>query len=340
MERPQNPSIYEIAKLSGASVGTVSNVLNHPAKVRPELKNRVLKVIEEVGYAPSASARALSKGSADLLGAVFFDITNPFFASAAHFLELAAREQGMSLLFTNTQQDPGEEIEAIRRMRKAGAEGLVVTSTSRNLDELVQVSSQGTPVMLLAQRSANEALAFASINDRQGMAKIARHVLDKGMTKFCFIQERNHAIQHIDRWNGFLGEIVTEGIMESDVLIESIEAPTMKSGYDAALRVLDEGVWPECFICLNDFVAIGVTKALSERGIRVGEDLAVTGFDDIEYAAVNQTPITTVRQPTEEMARFCVEQIIAATDTATRGDVVRPLQSKLFEAELIPRQSA
>lgn len=335
MGRSRSSSIYEIAKIANVSVGTVSNVLNHPDRVRPELRARVLQTIERLQYSPSAAARALSKGRSHMIGGIFFDIANPFFSQTAHLMDAAVRATATSILFASTEQLPEAEVEAIRRITNLGIEGLVITSTGTCEKELVALTERGIPVVLFAQGNESSNLPFISIDDEEGMRLIARHLVGRGMSKFCFIHEELEAKQHRDRWKGFSEELANLGVDVGAVRREWIPSPTWSAGYETVSRVLTEDDdQPDCFVCLNDFIAIGATKAVTDLGYRVGRDIAVTGFDDVAYAAVLNTPITTVRQPLDEMVPYMMEELKSVTD----GRAAR-IRERTFRPELIVRQS-
>ncbi|MFP7707260.1 LacI family DNA-binding transcriptional regulator [Trueperella sp. LYQ141] len=334
--KERRASISHIAQSIGVSVGTVSNVLNHPHRVRPQLRERVEAAIKEYGYSPNAAARALSKGHTNIIGALFFDIANPFFALAAHDMDAVVSRLGTSILYGNTEQRVDLEQAAIARMINAGIEGLIITSTGLVSKELIALSRH-IPIALFAQRAAHAKLAFVSVDDYDGMCKVAHHLCEQGMERFCFIHERSDAPQHQDRWRGFCAGVAACGIDPDSIIQTWIPSPTWDDGYDAVAQVTAQNTaaLPQCFVCLNDFVAIGASKALTDLGMVVGRDIAVTGFDDVPYAAVLGTPITTVKQPIAQMSQYVVHQILDVING--RSDSV---QTKIFPAELVIRASA
>lgn len=330
------PSIYTVAKAAGTSVGTVSNVMNHPERVRPDLRERVLRVMEEQRFFPDGKARALTLGRTSLIATVFFDISNPFFAEATHALEDGFQRTGRSLLLTDTEQRVTQEHETVANLLRIGVDGLVICSTGESNELLTRVQENGTPVMVMAHRSTEPRLPFVTVDDAGGMELMARHLAERGLRRFCFVNERIQAIQHRDRWAGFSRGLAEAGLDPDEVHVEWSEGPTWAGGRSAVERALARpGPAPECFVCLNDYIAIGASKAVTDAGFTVGWDICVTGFDDIPYAAVMAQPLTTIRQPISDMAAFVVDQMHRAVEERTTA-----MESKTFEAVLVTRESA
>lgn len=335
--RQDKVSIHSIASAAGTSVGTVSNVINHPERVSPQLKERVEKVMREKHFWPDATARALKIGRSPLVGTVFFDISNPFFAEAAHEIDKRMQMYNSSMIVAGTEQNAEREAHVLESLEAMGVNGIIITSTGSCWDILAAFQDRGVPVILLAQRSLDERFEAVGINDYRGMRKVARHLVSQGMNRFCFINDRIRATQHMDRWRGFCDELVDSGMDPDGVRVEWASGATWDVGYQrvGAILELPSQQWPECVVCLNDYIAMGASKAIVDKGLRVGSDISVTGFDDVPYASVFGTPLTTVRQPIPEMCRYVTNQVL---DAVERGDGA--VTGRTFEAELVIRESA
>lgn len=335
--RQDKVSIHSIAIAAGTSVGTVSNVINHPERVRPQLKERVEKVMREKHFWPDPTARALKIGRSPLVGTVFFDISNPFFAESAHEIDKRMQMRGSSMIVAGTEQIAEREEHVLESLEVMGADGIIVTSTGSCWEGLARFRDRGVPVILFAQRSLDERFEAVGIDDYSGMRKIAQHLVSRGMSRFCFINDEIRATQHMDRWRGFCDELVDAGMDPEEVRVESVYGATWAVGYQRVQAVLElpSRQWPECVVCLNDYIAMGASKAIADRGLRVGHDISVTGFDDVPYASVFSTPLTTVRQPIPEMCRYITDQILDAVEC---GDDA--VAGKTFDAELVIRESA
>lgn len=326
-----------VASAAGTSVGTVSNVLNHPERVRPALRERVENAMAELNYWPDATARAMTLGRSSIVGNVVFDVSNPFFAQFAHEIDRIVQRAGASAIVAGTEQRVDAELEALRNLAKVGVDGLMICTTGGCWDELARFQDRGVPVILYAQRSADERFASVGVDDRAGMRLVGEHLLERGMTRFCFVNEQREAMQHRDRYLGFLDALTTGGIAPETIDLRWSGDPSWAGGYAVAREVLrgPRSAWPECFVCLNDYTAMGVCRAIGEAGLRVGHDIAVTGFDDLPYASLLAAPLTTVRQPIADMATHAITELRSAIH---RGDVA--VSGKTFPPELILRESA
>lgn len=330
-------SIHSIAVAAGTSVGTVSNVINHPERVRPALRARVELVMREMHFRPDATARALKIGRSPLVGTVFFDISNPFFAEAAHEMDKHMQMRGSSMIVAGTEQRTSQELSVLESLERMGVDGLIITSMGGAWDVLARLQEHGLPILLFAHRAADERFEAVGVDDYQGMKRIAEHVCKRGMTRFCFINDTVGAIQHRDRWKGFVDGVAHSGLDPERTRVEWVPMAGRDQGYRIASAVLagERTEWPECFICLNDYIAMGASKAIQDAGLQVGIDIGVTGFDDVPYASLMGTPLTTIRQPVVEMSEYVTEAILGAVE---RGDGA--VTGKTFDAELIVRESA
>ena len=328
--------IREVARLAGVSVGTVSNVINHPERVSDGLRRRVESVLEESGFSPDPTARALSLGRSSMIGVVFFDISNPFFAEAAHQLSRLFENLGCSMVLAETDQVAEIESRVLRNMERVGVDAVIVCSTGACWDDLSRLRDRGVPVVLMAQRSERPGFPSVGINDYDGMRKVAGHLWGRGLRRFSFVNEPVQATQHKDRWRGFSDELVARGMRVEDVDVQWASGPTWDGGYEVARHVMSRpsALWPDAFVCLNDHLAMGVSKAVTDAGLTVGRDVCVSGFDDVPYASVLGVPLTTIRQPIAGICEYIAREI---------GDFLNgegAVSGRTFDAELIVRQSA
>ncbi|MDO4901710.1 LacI family DNA-binding transcriptional regulator [Actinomyces sp.] len=309
--RGGRPRIREVARLAGVSVGTVSNVINHPERVSEGLRLRVEWVLEDSGFSPDPTARALSLGRSSMIGVVFFDISNPFFAEAAHQLSRRFEELGCSMVIAETDQAADVESRVLRNLERVGVDALILCSTGACWEDLVRLRDRGVPVVLMAQRSERPGFPSVGIDDYGGMRKVARHLWGRGLRRFSFVNEPVAATQHRDRWCGFSDELLSCGMAVEDVDVQWASGPTWDGGYEVARRVLAGpcDVWPDAFVCLNDHLVMGVCKAIADADLTVGRDVCVSGFDDVPYASVLGVPLTTVRQPIAGICRYIAQQI-------------------------------
>lgn len=337
MPRQHKANISDVAKYAGVSVGTVSNALNHPKRVRDSLKKSVMKAIEELDYYPDPRGLALSRGTTSLIGAILFDISNPFFSEICYLLERKFRTHGKSLLVLSTDQDVENERAAYEQMKRIGVDALIICSAGQCVDQILELQKNGMPIVMFAQRSEHDDIPYVHVDDEQGMSMIARYLIEKrGLSRFCFIKERKEAIQHKDRWTGFSNICRSLGIPDSAIRVVWTDTPSLSDGYHVAATEIakSDKELPQCFVCLNDYTAIGVAMAVKDLRATTKSDIAVTGFDNIRYSSLSVNPITSIQQPVEEMVTYIVEQIMEAIKNTPSK-----ITSKTFEPHLVIRKS-
>lgn len=317
-------SISAVAKLASVSVATVSNVLNRPEIVSSTLRHRVEDAVRSLGYVPNAAARSLRRGVTESVGAVFFDISNPFFATVTRHMATMASERGHILTVMSTDQDPDREHMALEFLFQHGVRAIVVTTAMANLDHLSDLQSRGVAVTLLAQASDRAEIGSVTIDDAGGMQMVVEHLLDRGARHFGFLDGPRSARQHILRREAVRHVLTAAGLDLGEALTTVVAPSPDPAGGRVAmaelLRLTNKRI--DAVVCINDYTAIGAIQALNDAGLNVPDDVAVTGFDDIDAAALLAVPLTTIRQPLVELGTLAVNSVL---DVAQNG-TARPEQ--------------
>lgn len=311
--------MHAVAKEAGVSVATVSNVLNRPEMVSKQLQRRVARAVEKLGYIPNAAARSLRTGRAETIGAVVFDLANPFFAVASRHMSNAANLLGYGLTVLSTDQDPVRETKSLDFLLRQGVRGIVVTSAIADLDRLAQIRRQGIGVTLLAQHSEHPEIGSAGVDDYSGMVLLVQHLLSEGRTRIGFIDGPGDVRQHVARRKA-IHQVLSGAGLSSPPHFTSVtaSAPDSTGGRQSVIQLLEASNFQlDAVVCINDYTAVGAILGLQDAGLTVPHDVAVTGFDDIEMAALLAVPITTVKQPTAQLGQAVIEQVISTTDQGT-----------------------
>lgn len=327
--------MHTVAREAGVSVATVSNVINRPEIVSQGLRAKVEKSIDDLGYIVNAAARSLRTGKTESLGAVVFDLANPFFAVAARHMANVASDRGYSLTVMSTDQVSRREEESFDFLLRHGVRGVAVTTAMQDLSGLEAIHDLGVSITLLAQASDHPEIGSVHIDDDLGMRLIVEHLLATGRRNLGFIDGPGRARQHVARRSAILRVLDDAGMDASRCLTEIVApAPDLRGGRAATLELLEranQGV--DAIICVNDYTAIGVILALQSMGLRVPEDIAVTGFDDIEMSEILAVPLTTIRQPIAEMGRMAIEQLVASVEAGGKA------KNRVLTPELVIRES-
>jgi LacI family transcriptional regulator len=330
----KKPAIKDVARLAGVAVGTVSNVLNGRPTVTPETRERVLAVIGQLGYVPNATARQLRKGELTTIGAVVLDLANPFFTEMARGIEDRISQDGLVLMLASSDEDADREHRYLDLLLQQGVRGLLVTPSGTDVTHLIEIRDRGTDVVLLDVVSRE--LDSVGVDDVAGGALAAAHLLDGGRSRLALLNGPHTVRQCAARYAGVARAILTRELDLDATLTEiTMQAPlTVDVAETATHELFDRpGPHPDGILCVNDIVALGALQALRARGISVPDDVAVVGYDDVMFAAMLATPLTSVRQPTRQLGW-------TAADILLQGDSQAGSRHIEFTPELVVRASS
>ncbi|WP_335983044.1 MULTISPECIES: LacI family DNA-binding transcriptional regulator [Streptomycetaceae] len=306
--------IKDVARQAGVSVGTVSNVINRPDLVSEETRDRVQSVIKQLGYVRSESARQLRAGQSRIMALLVLDMGNPFFVDVARGAESAAREAELGVMLCNSGQSASEEATYISLFAEQRVRGVLLTPADPTGASLELLRQQNVPFVLV-DRGAGEADdgCSVSVDDTIGGALAGRHLVSAGHRTIAYISGPPHLQQVKDRRDGMLQALAEAGLGPEALLEIPAQRLDVAAGRDAASRLLGLAQRPTAVFCANDLLALGVLQVVYAAGIAVPRDLAIVGYDDIEFAAAAVVPLTSVRQPAAEMGRMAAELLLEET---------------------------
>ncbi|HQJ51753.1 MAG TPA: LacI family DNA-binding transcriptional regulator [Anaerolineae bacterium] len=324
-------SIKEIARRAGVSHSTVSRALHQSPLVRPDTAVRIRTLAEEMGYVPSAIGRGLATRSTHTLGLFVTTIADPFVSEVVRGAEELAMDHGYSVFLCQSGAQPQRELAAVRALHENRVVGVIVTS-SRVGDLYGPLLAQmKVPIVLINNERSDPGIWFVSIDDRHGGMLATEHLLRIGRRRIGFIAGWPEATSSIGRLRGCVEALDRHALGASPYWTASANG-RMDGGYAAAADMLSCRPLPDGLFCYNDLTAIGALKALREHGLRVPDDIAVVGFDDIAMAAFTCPPLTTVAQPRLDMGRLAVCMLL---------DLIagRSVESQTLEGSLVIRES-
>lgn len=312
---PRPVSIRDVARVAGVSRQTVSRVINQHPSLRPDTRDRVLAVIEELQYQPNRMARALGSRRSGMVGVIVAarDQYGPWAAIRA--IEEHALAAGFRVnIVTLVSNEPAAIREALISLLENRVEGIVVIAPQTPvLHQLAELASE-VPYVLLHSRGADESHQLF-VDQLAGARLATRHLLDLGHRRIRYLGGPQNWLEARTRLRAFTDEMVAAGLPISQTLFGDW---TAESGYRAGRRLAeDRGL--TAVLAGNDQMALGLIHALREVGLDVPGDISVCGFDDIPEAAHYQPPLTTVRQDFAELGRTCVARLMAGG-----GDAVGP----------------
>jgi DNA-binding LacI/PurR family transcriptional regulator len=336
------PTLATVAEAAGVSRQTVSNALNSPELLRPDTLARVQDAIDRLGYSPNRAARSLRTRSSHLVGLrvdpAVEDSANALMDRFVHSLVESTKVAGYHvLLFTaddpDSTDDPDERVNGYDELlRSAAVDAFVITDTYRGNPHAAWLADQGVPFVAFG-RPWGEAAAghpWVDVDGRAGVALAVDHLVERGHTRIAWVGWQKGSVIGEDRRCGWVDQMHEHGLSTSRLSARGED--TLEYGVRAAHALLDADAdeRPTAFVCASDTVAMGVLRALHERDLRAGGDVAVVGFDDSIAAQVTTPALTSVRQPLEQVAvevvRFLGE-LLAHRPIPELGCVLTPTLS-------------
>ncbi len=327
-------TMTDVAREAGVSLMTVSRVVNNKDDVSPATRQRVLEIIDALGYRPSSIARGLVTQRTGTLGLVVPDIDNPFFSGMVRGAEHEAYAEGYSVFLCNTNEDPEREMAVLDSLEEKMVDGLVLCSSRLGEEELLRIIARFPAVVLVSRRLEEDCVGTVLIDDEDGGWQAARHLLQSGHRSIGFIAgpQVSHSTQA--RLKGYRRALAESGIAYEPTWV-SYCSPIIERVQEAAREMLESHPDLTALLCHNDLVAIGVLQVCAEDGILVPEQLAVVGFDDIPVASIVNPPLTTCHVPRHEIGaqamRLLLEQI---------NDCDQSYQEIVLRPRLVVRSSA
>lgn len=313
-------SIRDVAQRAGVSVATVSNSLNRPARVSADTRTRVASAIDELGYVRSESARQLRAGRSRTVALLVLDIGNPFFVEVARGVEGAVRRRGLGVTLCNSDQDPEAEALYFSLFVEQRVRGALVTPADTTGGTLEALRRHGIPHVLVDRVLHRTEGCSVSVDDVAGGALAMRHLVETGHARFAYVTGPRHLSQCRDRHAGALDALRESGFDDAALTVLEVPALDVASGRDAGARLLGRPERPTAVFCANDLLALGLLQAMFSAGVRVPEQIALVGYDDIEFAAAAAVPLSSVRQPAARMGRRAAELLLEETDGPSGQD--------------------
>ncbi|RXZ88401.1 LacI family DNA-binding transcriptional regulator [Agromyces atrinae] len=328
-------SVRDVASAAGVSVGTVSNVLNRPEKVSPTTVARVLAAIEDLGFVRNDAARQLRAGRSRSIGLVVLDVRNPFFTDVARGAEDRAAEDNLAVLLGNSDQNSVRERSYLDHFEEQRVRGVLISPLDDDLPALERIRSRGIPVVLVDREAGDQSFSSVSVDDVVGGYLAAKHLLDIGRRRLAFVGGPEAIRQVSDRYEG-----AAKAVAEvEDAALERIgtDALSVLEGRAAGEAIIarDPADRPDAVFAANDLLAMGLLQALTMmRDVRVPGDIALIGYDDIDFASAAVVPLSSIRQPAALIGYTAVQLLLKETEgESTEHEHI------VFQPELVIRAS-
>lgn len=340
---PNRVTMADVAREAGVSTMTVSRVVNNKGGVSSATRQRVLDVIEQLGYRPSGIARGLATRRTRTLGLVIPDVANPFFADVTRGAEHVAYAQGYNVFLCNTEEDPQRELAVLQSLEDKRVDGVVLCSSWLDAGELRAVIARH-PAVVLVNRSlesagAEDRVGAVMLDDVAGGQMSTQHLLGSGHRAIGLLAGPPASRSGRCRAEGYRAALAAADLSYHPEWTVPCPAD-VDGGHQAAKGLLTAHPNLTALFCYNDLVAVGALHACADLGRHVPNDLAVVGFDDILLAALVTPPLTTCRVPRHELGTQAMWLLLSQIDGCSDDADQNPCAEIVLRPELIVRASA
>ena len=332
-------TLHDVARLAGVSIKTVSNVVHEYPHVRPQTRERVLSAIRELAYRPNLSARGLRAGRTGVIGLAVPELRENYFAELADAVIRAADRRGLSVLIEQTNGDRAKELQSLGGGRLHLTDGLLFSPVGLGQAD-VDALDVPIPLVLLGERIFGGPTDHVTMHNTSSARAAVEHLLELGRTRIALVgawsspgDETSSATLRLE---GYRQALAAAGLPEADELIRVAEPWNRESGAVAARRMLEEGVSFDAVFALNDTLGLGVLRALGETGIRVPEEVAVIGFDNIDESRFSVPSMSSVDPGRNEIAEIAVDLLLERI--GEKGEPRPPRQIKA-DFRIVARES-
>ena len=334
LDRPRKATIQDVADLAGVSTGTVSNTINRPHVVRRATREAVERAIRELGFVPNQQASVLAGAASHVIGLVVLDIASPFYMQAARAVERAANEAGHMVVLCNSENNPTREAELLRMLNTHHVRGVILAPASEvNHLDPGWIASQESPIVFLDDENTTEDCSVC-VDHVAGASLAARHLIATGRDRLAFVGDPDGPHQFAQRFQGVRNALVEADLPSTSLRAVRVPGIGLQDGLLAADQLLEREL-PSGILCGNDMMAFGVYRGLTRAGVRIPDDAALIGYDDVDFAADWVVPLTSVRQPTYELGYQAAQLLLRHSG----GDPDHQHQQLVLQPELIVRSS-
>ena len=332
-------SMRDVAALAKVSLGTVSNVLNSPDRVAEVTRIRVQAAIDKLGWVPNESARHLRAGRSRSIGMVVMDIANPFFTDVVKGAESLLYGQQYSVQVGNSDSDPDRESTLLERFEQERVGGVLFAPIDESIERVVRLRRQGIPVVMVDRAGSSPDFCSVGVDDLVGGRLAGQHLIERGHRRLAFVGGPSSLYQVRDRRRGIELAVEQAGDEYSLLAVStpelSLDAGVATAGELASLAEIER---PTAVFAANDLLAIGMLQGFMTAGLRVPRDVAIIGYDDIAFAAAAAVPLSSIRQPRQDIGRKSAELLLTEIRAADAGEEHRHEVIR-FTPQLVVRRS-
>ncbi len=307
--KPKNPTMKDVAQQVGVSVQTISAVINEKPGITPETRERVFTAIEQIGYRPFSIARSLRTRRTHTVALIVPDIANPSFSTIASAAEDVAHASGYSLVNYNTHESPEREANYIRTAAERWVDGVLFVSSGDQIHGLESLQKAGIPCVAIDRNPESYSGPSVTLNNVRAGELATNHLIDLGHRRLAHISGPQRLSLARERQAGFQRAIEAHGLPKG--LVINSAGWSCADGFSAFQTLLGTKPYPTAVFAASDRIAIGAMRAANQKGLRIPEDISIVGLDDVELAAYQNPPLTTVQQSFTDLATLAMQLLLA-----------------------------
>jgi LacI family transcriptional regulator len=328
------PNIRDVAKLAGVAPITVSRVINNSGYITGETRQRVLEAIATLGYVPNSLARSLRSRKTRMLALLLTDITNPFWTTVARGVEDAASDAGFTVILCNTDESEPEQERYLRIILEKQVDGVLLVPVRDPVEPVYAIRAQKVPVVVLDRRVPVDLETDVVRCDSEGGAyHLVDLLISLGHRRIAILTGPHDVSTAEDRVAGYRRALKDAGLDWEQVLYGEF---TLDSGYQLACQTLQGESRPTAYFAGNNFLALGALRALRDSGVKVPEQVALVGFDDLPEALMIDPFLTVATQPAYDMGHKATELLL----TRLSGQTPEKSQEIVLPVEIVVRRSS
>jgi LacI family transcriptional regulator len=332
-------TIKDIARIANVSHTTVSRALNNKSRIRHETKEKILSIAKELNYRPDFIARSLVMKRTKTLGLVITTISNPFYIELAQGIEATARGLGYNIILCSTHHDLSVEKQYIDMLRSKGVDGIIFTSAHMGDPNIVALAEEAFPIILVNRRTyhpvVKEKVDYVGVDNILGGFLAVEHLIRLGHRRIGVIGGSSESSVGLERLEGGKKALKAYGLEQREDYL--LEGDFLKeSGYQGGKRFLQMVEPPTAIFATNDYMALGTLQAIAEEGLRIPEDIALVGFNNIEFTGLKGIELTTIGQKKFEMGALAIKTLVERIE----GEEGKPPTKEIsLKPELIIRKT-
>ncbi|MBO2520179.1 MAG: LacI family transcriptional regulator [Firmicutes bacterium] len=334
--RTRRVTLRDVARAAGVSINTASRALNGKPDVSEATRARVQAVAAQLDYRPNQVARGLRQQKTATLGVVVADLANPFFAEVAEGIERTAATEGYSIILANSEENQHREEQAVRTLVERQVDGILITPTQQSEATVRYLMQRHVPFVLVARYFEGLDVPAVVNDDREGARLGVEHLITQGHREILFLNGPPYNSSAKLRLRGYQDALEAAGIPFRPSLVINTDARS-SGGYAAIQQALASGVRFTAVACFSDYVSFGAIRALRQAKLRIPEDVAVIGYDDIDLAAIVEPALTTVHIAKTRLGQVAAHMLLgmigsSSTDQPQVGLTVLPPQLVIRES--------